>query len=183
VNEELRERIRELRVKQGMNVEKIAYLSKKKEDHLSQNTVIKVIKELGLPLWSNRKKRNITQYKSFERSSPNELWQIDVKEPFWVEEQGQHLYLITLIDDHSRFCLGAKLHPFAPKKEQIISLLEEAVEKYGHPESILTDNGALFYSVRGGTSTFSRWCQTEGIKHIRSRVFHPETYGKVERLH
>ncbi|MHA1204555.1 MAG: hypothetical protein ACTSSL_06380, partial [Candidatus Heimdallarchaeaceae archaeon] len=42
---------------------------------------------------------------------------------------------------------------------------------------------ALFSSVRGGTSTFSRWCQTEGIKHIRARVFHPETWGKVERLH
>jgi len=73
VDEELREKKRELRIKQGMNVEKIAYLSKKKEDHLSRNTVIKVIKELGLPLWSNRKK-NTRLYKSFERSSPNELW-------------------------------------------------------------------------------------------------------------
>jgi len=62
-------------------------------------------------------------------------------------------------------------------------LLEEAIEEYGHPDSILTDNGALFSSVRGGTSTFSRWCQTEGIKHIKARVFHPETCGKVERLH
>jgi len=183
VNEELRERIRELRVKQGMNVEKIVYLLKKEGKGLSRNTVIKVIRELGLPLWSNRKKRNITRYKRFEREKPNELWQIDVKGPFWVEEQGQHLYLITLIDDYSRFCLGAKLQPFALKKEQIISLLEEAIEKYGHPDSILTDNGALFSSVRGGTSTFSRWCQTEGIKHIKARVFHPETCGKVERLH
>ncbi|UJG44378.1 MAG: hypothetical protein K9W46_04160 [Candidatus Heimdallarchaeum endolithica] len=82
-----------------MNVEKIVYLLKKEGRALSQNTVVKVIGELGLPLWSNRKKRNITQYKRFERSSPNELWQIDVKRPFWVEEQGQHLYLITLIDD------------------------------------------------------------------------------------
>jgi len=134
VNEELRERIRELRVKQGMNVEKIIYLLKKEGRGLSRNTVIKVIGELGLPLWSNRKKRNITRYKRFERQKPNELWQIDVKGPFWVEEQGQHLYLITLIDDHSQFCLGAKLHPFAPKKEQIISLLEEAIEKFmNHP--------------------------------------------------
>jgi len=45
------------------------------------------------------------------------------------------------------------------------------------------NNGALFSSAREGTSTFSRWCQTEGIKHIKSRVFHPETCGKVERLH
>ncbi|UJG44066.1 MAG: DDE-type integrase/transposase/recombinase [Candidatus Heimdallarchaeum endolithica] len=183
VDEELKERIRELRIKQGMNVEKIAYLLKREGKALSQTTVTKVIKELGLPLWVNRKKRKRPRYKSFERQKPNELWQIDVKGPFWVEEQGQHLHLITLIDDHSRFCLGAKFHPFAPKKEQIINLLEEAIKEYGYPESILTDNGALFSSVRGGTSTFSRWCQTEGIKHIRARVFHPETCGKVERLH
>ncbi|MHA1204983.1 MAG: hypothetical protein ACTSSL_08610 [Candidatus Heimdallarchaeaceae archaeon] len=62
-------------------------------------------------------------------------------------------------------------------------MLEEAVQKYGYPQEILTDNGALFSSVRGGTSTFTRWCQTQGIKHIKSRVFHPETCGKVERLH
>jgi len=66
---------------------------------------------------------------------------------------------------------------------QIISLLEEAIEKYGHPDSILTDNGALFSSVRGITSTFSSWCQTEEIKHIRTIVFHSEICEKVERLH
>jgi len=77
--------------------------------------------------------------------------------------------------------LRAKLHPFAPKKEQIISLLEEAIEKYGHPESILTNNGALFSSVRRGTSTFSHWCQTEGIKHIRTRVFTPKHVEKLGR--
>jgi len=57
-----------------MNVEKIVYLLKREGTALSRNTVVKVIGELGLPLWSNRKKKNITQYMSFERSSPNELW-------------------------------------------------------------------------------------------------------------
>ena len=74
VDEELRERIRELRIKQGMNVEKIAYLLKKEGRGLSRNTVIKLIGGSYFPLWSNRKKRNITRYKRFERSSPNELW-------------------------------------------------------------------------------------------------------------
>ncbi|MHA1400938.1 MAG: hypothetical protein ACTSQE_11380, partial [Candidatus Heimdallarchaeaceae archaeon] len=37
-----------------------------------------------------------------------------------------------------------------------LDLLEEAVQKYGYPQEILTDNGALFSSVRGGTSTFTR---------------------------
>jgi len=36
-----------------------------------QTTVTKVIKELGLPLWVNRKKRKRPRYKSFERQKPN----------------------------------------------------------------------------------------------------------------
>jgi len=73
VNEELKERIRELRLKQGMNTVKIAYLLKREGKALSQTTVTKVIGELGLPLRSNRKKKNRTRYKSFERKKPNEL--------------------------------------------------------------------------------------------------------------
>jgi len=71
VNEELIERIRELRVKQGMNVEKIAYLLKKEGSVLSRDTAMKVISELGFPLWSNRKKKRIPRYRSFERQKPN----------------------------------------------------------------------------------------------------------------
>jgi len=71
VNEELRERIRELRVKQGMNVEKIVYLLKKEGRGSSRNTVMKVIRELGLLLWSNRKKESKPRYKRFEREKPN----------------------------------------------------------------------------------------------------------------
>jgi len=59
-------------------------------------------------------------------------------------------------------------------------LLEEAIKEYGYPEFILTNNGLLFTSDRGGTSTFSCLCQTEGIEHIRARVSHPETCGKAK---
>jgi len=73
VDDKQRERIRKLRLKQGMNVEKIAYLLDKEGRPLSRNTIIKVIEELGLPLWSNMKKRNKPRYKNFERPKPNEL--------------------------------------------------------------------------------------------------------------
>ena len=71
VDESLRKRKREVRLKQVMNVEKIAYLLKREGKALSQTTVTKVIKELGLPLWVNRKKRKRPRYKSFERQKPN----------------------------------------------------------------------------------------------------------------
>jgi len=46
----------------------------KEEKALFHTTVTKVIEELDLPFWSNRKKRNRPRYMSFERSNPNELW-------------------------------------------------------------------------------------------------------------
>ena len=37
--------------------------------------------------------------------------------------------------------------------------------------------------MRGGLSAFQRWCIESGIQHIRARRAHPQTLGKVERLH
>ena len=65
----------------------------------------------------------------------------------------------------------------------IIQALKQTIKKYGKPLEILTDNGSQFYAVKGGTSSFTRWCLQEGIKHIRSRAYHPQTCGKVERVH
>ena len=113
----------------------------------------------------------------------NYVWQIDIKGPMWCEEQGQHLYLLTMIDDHSRFMVGAKFYTRPVRNHDILSELHKAIRKYGKPLQILTDNGSQFYAVNGGTSTFTRWCMQEGIEHIRSRVFHPQTCGKVERTH
>ena len=108
------------------------------------------------------------------------------KGPFRCEEQlpeGQYLYLLTIIDDHSRFIISARFYTRPVKTRDILSELRKATEKYGKPLQILTDNGSQFYAVKGGTSIFTRWCMQEGIKHIRSRVFHPETCVKVERTH
>jgi len=94
----------------------------------------------------------------------------------WCEEQlpeGQHLYLLTIIDDHSRFMIGAKFYTRSVRNYDILSELRKAISEYGKPLQILTDNGSQFYAIKGGTSTFTRWCIQEAIEHIRSRLFHP----------
>jgi len=129
------------------------------------------------------KNRKTKARKRFERKKPNELWQIDIKGPMWCEEQppeGQHLYLLTMIDDHSRFMIGAKFYTRPVRNHDILSELRKAISKYGKPFQILTDNGSQFYAVNGGTSTFTRWCMQEGIEHIRSRVFHPHRKPAVK---
>ena len=182
VTEEIKEKILFLRRKLGLNIKKISAWFKRNNYKISHTTIQKVLVKAGEKIW-NRSKKKYSRFKRFERPTPNDLWQIDIKDPFWDEPQGQHLYLLTMIDDHSRFLVGAKFYPRPVKYQDILSLLDQSIKKYTKPTQILTDNGAQFYAVRGGTSSFTRWTMQEGIKHIRSRVFHPQTCGKVERHH
>jgi len=87
------------------------------------------------------------------------------------------------MDDHSRFLLDGRFYPHPVSQQEILKRLQHCFHLYGRPKQVLTDNGAQFHSMRGGTSRFTRVLAQEGVKHIRSRFFHPETCGKVERLH
>ena len=44
-------------------------------------------------------------YERFERSAPNELWQIDFKGEFPMSN-GRYCYPLTLLDGHSRYAIG-----------------------------------------------------------------------------
>lgn len=60
-------------------------------------------------------------------------------------------------------------------------MLKSAIERYGMPKEVLTDNGRQFYTWRG-KGEFQKYLQKSGIAHIRSRPYHPQTLGKVESL-
>ncbi len=60
-----------------------------------------------------RKERNITRPRFFERATPNQMWQTDI---FTFRLGGRYAYLIAIMDDYSRFIVGADLFrsPTAP---------------------------------------------------------------------
>jgi hypothetical protein len=59
------------------------------------------------------------------------------------EELPANVQGIGMIDDHSRPCLAAEAfaHDRAP---DLVSTLYEAASRYGAPESLLSDNGAVY---------------------------------------
>ena len=64
--------------------------------------------------------------------------------------------------------------------------LAAALERYGVPDEILTDNGKVFtgrYGPRPSEVMFDRICREQGIAHRLTGVRQPTTTGKIERFH
>jgi len=117
----------------------------------------------------------------FERSAPNELWQMDFKGDFALPHG--RCYPLTIVDDHSRFAVA--LHACAKNTKNITQkVLIEKFRCYGLPQWIICDNGSPWgSSCRGHYTQLTIWLMRLGIGVSHSRPHHPETNGKDERFH
>ena len=88
-------------------------------------------------------------------------------------------------DDASRFIVGYGVFDNATS-ENSASVLDESIKKYGKPASILTDNGSPFTTnpdtPKNTPTSFEHYLMKYKIKHVLSRVHHPQTNGKVEKF-
>lgn len=145
---------------------------------LAKETVRRLLRRKGkTPLLTFRRRRNKPpQIRTFERAKPNEMWQTDIMS-FMLKGQ-YRVYLIGFMDDHSRFLVGWGLHRFQTA-DRVMEVFRAAIEKYGMPKEVLSDNGRQYYTWRG-KSKFNQMLTKLGIRHIRSRPYHPQTLGKIE---
>ena len=60
---------------------------------------------------------------------------------------------------------------------ETINKLNEIFARYGLPHTIITDNGTQFTA-----HVFQNFCIVNGISHIRSPPFHPQSNGQAERF-
>jgi transposase len=118
----------------------------------------------------------------FEHGSPNALWQLDHKGPLEIARLRHHP--LTVVDDHSRFCLC-----FEPLADLTLAstwpVLWDLFGEYGLPEAILSDGAfaARRDGTGGGVSDFDQRLLRLGIRPVHGRAYHPQAQGKVERLH
>jgi transposase InsO family protein len=119
----------------------------------------------------------------FERGVPNDLWQMDFKGPQGFNRCGG-VGPLSVLDDHSRFLLT--LHHLGNNRmEGVKSTLEETFRRCGMPESMLMDHGAPWWNAASpwGLTELSVWMMRLGIRLTYSGIRHPQTQGKVERMH
>lgn len=123
-----------------------------------------------------RKRQPNKRFKRFERSLPNQLWQIDIFT--WMLRGIHRVYVIAVLDDCSRFIVGWELF-HSQGANNVLEVVKGAIEKYGYPEEILSDNGRQFVNWRGKTK-FQKTLVKLGIEHIKSSPHKPTTLGKIE---
>lgn len=128
--------------------------------------------------WNAPEKR---EYRRFERSSPNELWQLDTKGFFIIKDWGK-IFPLNILDDYSRFCLACQPLPLE-RTEYILNTLEKSIALYGKPQYLMTDNGSWFVNKDKALTRVQMFLKDLGIGHIKTGVRRPTTIGKVERFH
>jgi len=181
---EVIERIIKLKTENpGMGSPKIA-------DWLARNDFIRVSANAILNLLKRRSEtkdlvaeavdpKNETEYKpkTFERSKPRQMYQMDITN--WHLKGLYNVYIIACLDDYSRYIASWGIFR-RQTSEHCIDVLRTAIEQFNStPEEVLTDNGRQFYTWRG-KNDFQKFLLKMGIRHIRSRPYHPQTLGKIE---
>jgi len=118
----------------------------------------------------------------FEKTLPNELWQMDFKGHVAMLDGGR-CHPLTVLDDHSRFNVGL-IACANERTETVQAALIGLLERYGQPMCILCDNGGPWGSAGAERYTqLSVWLMLHGIAVSHGRPYHPQTQGKDERFH
>jgi putative transposase len=146
---------------------------------ISESTVYRILRREGLV---KRQEAQLMAAKEYHTKTirPHQMWATDASY-FRVVGWGYY-YLVTVMDDYSRFILSWKLQKDM-STNSLIEVVQDAVEATSMTDvpvedrtKLLSDNGAGYVS-----RSFRDYLRLVGIRHILAAPFHPQTNGKVER--
>lgn len=130
------------------------------------------------PVSSSEEEMTRRERRAFEMERPNILWQADTAyfPPVTIDGKTVKTYLMVILDDYSRLITGAGLF-LRDNAQNFQCVLKEAVQTYGIPTKLMTDNGAPYSNEQ-----LTHICGDLGIVHICNRPRDPASKGKVERV-
>ena len=146
---------------------------------VSESTVYRILRREGLV---KRQEIQLVAAKEYHNKTtrPHQMWATDASY-FKVVGWGYY-YLVTVMDDYSRFILGWKLQKDM-SSDSLIEVVQEAVDATGMTDvpvdnrtRLLSDNGSGYVS-----RAFRDYLNLVGIGHILAAPYHPQTNGKIER--
>ena len=167
----------ELRKSRGWGACRIEVYFRKNGYSVSHNRINQVIQLEGLAR-EKMGKRPTPKYVSYQAEAINDQWHMD-----WSLDPLSKKQLLVILDDRSRFVVFAGLFESASAENSAYGL-QEAINKYGAPKEMVSDNGSHFKNIHQRTvnAPLKEVEQKYGVKHIFIRAGHPQSNGKVERL-
>jgi len=148
---------------------------------VSPSTVYRILRREGLVKRPDTRMPAGKEYHQ-KTTAPHQLWATDASY-FRVVGWGYY-YLVTVMDDYSRFILAWKLQKDMTSGS-LMEVVQEAIDATGMTEvpledrtRLLTDNGSGYVS-----RAFRDYLRLVGIRHILAAPFHPQTNGKMERYY
>jgi putative transposase len=149
---------------------------------VSESTAYRILEREGLVKRAEVKGFAAGKEYHHKTRRPNEMWATDCS---YLRVVGWgYYYLVTVLDDFSRYILGWELKRDMTA-DSLIDVVQLAVDTTGMGEvpikdrtSLLSDNGSGYVS-----QAFGDYLGLVGIKHILASPFHPQTNGKIERYH
>lgn len=158
-----------------------AWLTDQRSLAVSASTVYRILRREGLVKRAEEQLRAGKEYQH-KTTGPHQLWATDASY-FRVVGWGYY-YLVTVMDDYSRFILAWKVQRDMTA-HSLIEVVQEAVDATGMDRvpvqdrtRLLSDNGSGYVS-----RAFREYLQLVGVRHILASPFHPQTNGKLERYH
>ena len=148
---------------------------------VSESSVYRILGREGLV---KRPEMRLAAGKEYHRKTtgPHQIWATDASY-FRVVGWGYY-YLVTVMDDYSRFILAWKVQRDMTT-DSLIEVVQEAVDSTGMTDvpledrtKLLSDNGSGYVS-----RAFREYMGVVGIRHVLAAPYHPQTNGKLERYH
>jgi putative transposase len=142
----------------------------------SASKIRRVYENEGYSMFKRPRKRRYNNPPNPIRASfrENEQWGVDFMSD--ILENGRQIRTLNIIDHYNRVCKGIEID-FSIPARKAIEILERAIEKYGKPSSIRTDNGPEFCSKR-----FQIWLHDNNIKWEPIQKGKPQQNCYIERF-
>jgi transposase InsO family protein len=177
--EEIEAAVLALRDEKGWGGPKLADVLKRHGLKVAPATAQRILKRAGRVVKPKVEKTTVR----FQREQCNELAQMDFKGEYTLAS-GEKCYPLTFLDDCSRYLHGLWPLP-STGGDGVKESLEGQFREYGMPQSILMDHGTPWFSTTNqhGLTWLAVWLIKQGVVLRYSGVGHPQTQGKVERLH
>jgi transposase InsO family protein len=92
------------------------------------------------------------------------------------EALGGEMYVLTILDDYSRFSDVVCINRKSSVTDELIAVLTRWQRQTGYPvKCVRTDQGTEYYGL-------DKYCREQGIIHEMSATYTPEQNGRAERL-